>query len=178
MMDLDQSRNEQEQKKLTECISYFNERKVYKKLFLKVREKYISLGHFGGSVQLYGLDQEERKQLGGFFQKDYLRTKSVTVSAAAMEKALANSRFAGLKWEDILRCYFGEELVGKKEQKMQESLQREQFFAQVIEAEPQNPGSAWLKNILQKQGEGYLLLMPQHEGRSAPLRHRASGSLT
>ena len=169
MMDLEQSRNEQEQKKLTECISYFNERKVYKKLFLKVREKYISLGHFGGSVQLYGLDQEERKQLGGFFQKDFLRTKSVTVSAAAMEKALANSRFAGLKWEDILRCYFGEELVGKKEQKMQESLQREQFFAQIIESEPQNPGSAWLKNILQKQGDGYLLLMKQYREHSGYL---------
>lgn len=105
---------------LRRCVAYFAERKVYGKLFCKVREKYASLGHLGGTVQVTGLDEEECRQLGGFFQKDYLGKKTVVISYAAMEKALENSRFSGLRWEDILWEYFGEALVVKKEQALAE----------------------------------------------------------
>ena len=33
---------------LEECMLYFKARPVYKKLFLKMRDKYAGLGHFGG----------------------------------------------------------------------------------------------------------------------------------
>ena len=55
--------------KLQDCIAYFKQRKVYEKLFAMFRDKYRSLGRFGGTVQLKGLDQEERRQLGDFFRK-------------------------------------------------------------------------------------------------------------
>ena len=141
----------EEIRKLQECTQYFKERKVYRKLFCKVREKYGSLGHFGGTVSLSGLNQEERQQLGGFFQKDFMEQKTITISIAAMEKALKNSRFGGLKWEDILRAYFQEELVAKKEQKRKENLQRKHFFDEMIAEIPVNQGTVWLENILMSQ---------------------------
>lgn len=159
-----------EQEKLENCILYFKERKVYKKLFRKMRDKYISLGHFGGTVQLAGLDREERQQLGGFFQKDYMGNKTITISADAMEKALENSRFAGLRWEDILQDFFQEELVGKKAQKQQEILQREQFFAGILEKASDQQGAWWLEEVLKQQGEGYLLLMKHYHEQPEILR--------
>jgi len=149
-------------KKLEECIQYFRQRPVYRKLFLKVRDKYRSLGHFGGTVQLSGLTPEECGQLGGFFQKNFAGKKTLSISAAAMTKALENSRFSGLKWETVLQGYFQEELVGKKEQRLQESILREQFFERIIAADPVNPGGVWLKEVLRTKGEGYLLLMKQY----------------
>lgn len=157
-------------KKLEECIRYFKERKVYRKLFVKVREKYSCLGHFGGTVRLAGLNQEERQQLGGFFQKDYMGQKTITISTAAMEKALRNSRFDGLRWEDILREYFQEELVGKKEQKQKETLRREQFFAEIMAEIPKNQGTLWLEQVLRTQGDGYSLLMKQYREQQEQLR--------
>ena len=159
-----------EQEKLENCILYFKERKVFKKLFRKMWDKYISLGHFGGTVQLSGLDREERQQLGGFFQKDYVGNKTITISAAAMEKALENSRFAGLRWEDILQDYFQEELLGKKEQKQKEILQREQFFAVILEEVSDQRGAFWLEEVLKQQGEGYQLLMKHYREQQDTLR--------
>ncbi len=156
--------------RLEECILYFKERKVYQKLFSKFREKYISLGHFGGTVQLSGLDNEERQHLGGFFQKDYMGKKTISISATAMEKALENSRFAGLMWDDILRSYFREELIGKKEQKQQETFRRERYFADIMSEMPGNPGVLWLERVLQTQGEGYMLLMKQYREQQDILR--------
>lgn len=162
------------ERKLEECIQYFKQRKVYDKLFLKMRDKYRSLGHFGGTVQLSGLDQEECRQLGGFLQKDYVGKKTVSISAAAMEKALENSRFTGLEWEDILQSYFQEEMVGKKEQRLQENTRRELFFTGITAADPTNPGALWLAEAFQKKGEGYRLLMEQYRKQPGKLEENLS----
>lgn len=166
-MEIDRTECE---KDLEECIQYFRQRPVYHKLFAKMWDKYRSLGHFGGAVQLSGLTPEECRQLGGFFQKDFERKKTVSISAAAMEKALEKSRFSGLKWETVLQNYFQEELVGKKEQRQQENALREQFFERIIAVYPRNPGCVWLREVLGTKGEGYLLLMKQYGEQPGKLR--------
>lgn len=155
---------------LQRCIAYFKERPVYRKLFEKVREKYAGLGHLGGSVQLTGLNEEERRQLEGFFQKDYSEKKTITISYTAMEKALESSRFAGLGWEEILRGYFGEKLTTKREQKLSWQEGRERYFTEILAGVPANPGSMWLKETLKTKGEGYLLLAKQYKEAPEHLR--------
>lgn len=160
---------------MQQCVAYFRERTVYGKLFSKFRDKYASLGHLGGTVQLGRLQPDECLHLGGFFQKDYTGKKTITISYTAMEKALQNSRFAGLDWEDILREYFGEELCVKKEQRLAELEQREQYFLRVIQEancgrKSPNPGCIWLEQTLQTKGEGYLLLAKQYKEGPEQLR--------
>lgn len=159
-----------EMKRLEDCVLYFKGRSVYKQLFQKVREKYISLGHFGGTVHLYGLQQDECQQLSGFFRKDFERKQDITISAAAMEKALESSKFAGLRWEDILQSYFNEEFIGKKQQKQNEKLEREQFFKNILETNPVNEGHVWMEDVLVSQGEGYQLLMKHYHEKPEHLR--------
>ena len=103
-------------KNLKECLEYFRERPVYKKFFSKWREKYAGLGYLGGKITLTGLDQEEKAQLSGFFQKDYTESRTVTISAQVFEKRLQNSRFAGISGEELLKAYFEQPLVIKKEE--------------------------------------------------------------
>lgn len=158
------------QTQLEECIRYFRQRKIYGRLFEKMADKYRSLGHFGGTVRLSGLSGEDCRHLGGFFQKDFEGQKSVTISAAAMEKALAGSRFADLAWEDILREYFGGELTGRKERKQQEDAERERYFDGIIGTASESPGSLWLRQVLAQKGEGYLLLMKHYREQPEVLR--------
>jgi len=167
--------NKDKKNQLNDCVTYFRERSVYEKLFEKVREKYAGLGHFGGTVQLTGLGDEECVQLSGFFQKDFTGKKTVSISYGAMEKALQSSRFHELMWEDILREYFGEELHVKKAQQMAEVKKRAEFFDNILaefsctqQKSAENmrllhPGVVWLEQILRTKGEGYLLLMKQYK---------------
>lgn len=104
---------------LEECMLYFKARPVYKKLFLKMRDKYVGLGHFGGTAMLTSLSREEKSQLGGFFQRDYTSNKTITISADLMKKCLESSKFAGLTWELILETYFGEPLQVKRKSNWQ-----------------------------------------------------------
>lgn len=149
----------EKQVKLEECVCYFKERSVYKKVFQKMRWKYAGLGHFGGTVCLTGLSREEKNQLSGFLQKDYAENKTVTISAKKMEQCLKSSKFSELTWEMILEAYFREPLKIRKETERCEVAKREIYFSKIMEENKGSEGSRWLKRVLEEQTEGYRLLV-------------------
>lgn len=155
---------------LEECMLYFKARPVYKKLFLKMRDKYVGLGHFGGTAMLTSLSREEKSQLGGFFQRDYTSNKTITISADLMKKCLESSKFAGLTWELILETYFGETLQVKKEIELAESKRREDYFAEILESISDESGREWLRSILEEKKEGYLLITQLYKESPEELR--------
>lgn len=153
-----------------ECLAYFGARPVYRKLFLKLRDKYASLGHAGGTVTLSGLKPDEKAQLGGFFQKDYSENKSVTISAAFMEKTLAGSRFSAVTLEELLTAYFKEALTVNKEERQQEEERRRLFFEQILRNAGEGTGKRWLEQMLANRGEGYHILMQQYRENAKKLQ--------
>lgn len=155
---------------LEECMLYFKARPVYKKLFLKMRDKYAGFGHFGGTAMLTSLSREEKSQLGGFFQRDYTSNKTITISADLMKKCLESSKFAGLTWELILETYFGEPLQVKKEIELAESKRREDYFAEILESISDESGREWLRSILEEKKEGYLLITQLYKESPEELR--------
>lgn len=144
------------------CLGYFKCRNVYRKLFDKMWEKYASLGHFGGTVVLSKLSAEEKAQLGGFIQKDYTENKTITISMTALQKALDGSRFSGLSWEEILRDYYGRELVIKKEAKQDELLKKQNYFNEIAENYAGERGREWLCRTLEEKRGGYQVLQQQY----------------
>ena len=156
---------------LEECMLYFKARPVYKKLFLKMRDKYAGLGRFGGTAMLTSLSGEEKSQLGGFFQRDYTSNKTITISADLMKKCLESSKFAGLTWELILETYFGEPLQVKKEIELAESKRREDYFAEILESISDESGREWLRSILEEKKEGYLLITQLYKESPEELRN-------
>ena len=156
---------------LEECLAYFKARPVYKKLFEKLRDKYASLGYMGGTVILTGLKPEEKAQLGGFFQKDYTENKTVTISSAVVEKALAGSRFSELAVEEIIEAYFGEALTVKKEERQQAEERRRRFFDGILQKTEGKAGKEWLEKVLLERGDGYLILMKLYKENEAELQN-------
>lgn len=150
-------------KLLEECLVYFRNRPVYRKLFTALQKKYAGLGHLGGSVTLTGLSPEDKAQLGGFLQKDYTENKTVTVSGKLLEKSLASSRFAGLSWEEILEGYLGGPLQTRKELKELEEQRRENFFQEMMEKGLTDPAGDWLEKTLKDHGRGYGLLLRRYQ---------------
>lgn len=163
---------------MEECLDYFRKRPVYGKVFAKIREKTVGLGHFGGKVIFTSLTQQEKEELEGFFQKSFRNQKTVTISAALMQKALDTSRFSSLHWEAILEAYFGEPLVGKQELMRRKSEEQTLFFRQFLDGEEaetdgkdtQSPGQLWLRRVLEEGGAGAGLLLTQYRENREQLR--------
>lgn len=101
---------------LRQCLEYFQSRPVFDKLFRAVKEKYAGLGRFGGKAVLMGLSAEEKRQLGGFLQKDYTECKNVVVPIAHLEKCVSESTFSSCSLEVVICAYFDENLTVKREE--------------------------------------------------------------
>ena len=138
------------------------ERPVYRKVFQKVRAKYESLGHMGGKVILTNLSQEEKRQLGGFLQKDYTENRTITVSVERLEKCLKESRFSEVTLENLLETYFGQKLSVKKEEREKEAEKQRIFFENLLEMYEHTYMGEWLENTLKEKRKGYDLIFQQY----------------
>ena len=154
---------------MKECVAYFRARPVYRRLFRLIREKYSGLGHLGGRVTLTGLTPEDRKDLEGFFQKDFSAPKNISISATMMEHALSKSKFADLSWEDILEEYFEKPLTVKREIEQQRRDDREAYFQNLFRKYEQSKGGRWLKYTVLNRKEGFQILMQQYKENSEQL---------
>ena len=103
--------------KQQECLVYFHQSQVWKKILKGFCEKYSSYGRFGGKVVLKNLKIQDIEELEGFFGRSFHGQKSVTVSAEKFRQALKASRYKDVTPEWLLENFFEEPLLGKQEQK-------------------------------------------------------------
>ena len=107
--------NESEQQVLEkikkECLTYFRQNSVWKKVLKGFRDKYSSYGRFGGKVVLKNLTSRDIEELEGFFGKSFHGQKSVTVSAEKFQQALKESRYKDIPPKCLLEDFFGEPLL-------------------------------------------------------------------
>ncbi len=100
------SRRQESEKIKKECLAYFRQSPVWKKLLKGFQEKYSSYGRFGGKVVLKKLKPQDIEELEGFFGKSFHSQKSVTVSAEKFCQALEASKFGGITPEELLENFF------------------------------------------------------------------------
>ena len=115
-----------------ECLVYFRQNSVWKKVLKGFREKYSSYGRFGGKVVLKNLKLQEIEELEGFFGKSFHGQKSVTVSAEKFRHAMETSKYQEITPEWLLENFFGEPLLGKQEQKIIREQKKEQIWQKFL----------------------------------------------
>ena len=129
--------NESEQQALEkikkECLTYFHQNPVWKKVLKGFRDKYNSYGRFGGKVVLKNLKSRDIEELEGFFGKSFHGQKSVTVSAEKFQQALKESRYKDIPPKCLLEDFFGEPLLGKQEQKLLREQEKEKIWQKFLE---------------------------------------------
>ena len=147
--------NESEQEELEkikkECLAYFGQSLVWKKVLRGFREKYSSYGRFGGKVVLKNLKSQDIEELEGFFGKSFHGQKSVTVSAEKFRQALEVSRYKNMTPEWLLENFFEEPLLGKQEQKLLRQQEKERIwenFRKSYEGMPIETVEESLENIV------------------------------
>lgn len=147
--------NESEQEELEkikkECLAYFGQSPVWKKVLRGFREKYSSYGRFGGKVVLKNLKSQDIEELEGFFGKSFHGQKSVTVSAEKFRQALEVSRYKNMTPEWLLENFFEEPLLGKQEQKLLRQQEKERIwenFRKSYEGMPIETVEESLENIV------------------------------
>ena len=113
---------------LEECVLYFKSNKAYKRILSKVKEKYVSIGTFGGTIKLENITEDEKKALTDLLGGKFFLKRSDTVKVNDIVEALKVTKFEKVDFYEMLCLYFGENILIKKDIKEIHRLKRENFF--------------------------------------------------
>lgn len=135
-----------EHKKLTsECVAFFKQLPVWKRVFAGFRSKYESYGRFSGKVVVTNLSPEDIEELEGFFGQNYHGKKSATISAEKFTKALSQSKFKEVTPDEILTEFFGEALMGKAEARLLREQRQQAIEQEFLECFSETPAGDMLE---------------------------------
>ena len=107
---------------------YFKSKPGFQRLFKKLKEKYISLDRFSGSVKLENISEEEAQTFNQFFNKKYRPHTTVNIKFSDIEKILRQSKYEDFTWEKLFKEYFNETVITKKIQKENLILERKLYL--------------------------------------------------
>lgn len=147
---------------LKHCVNYFKITHGFKRIFQKIKEKYESLGNLGGTIVLTNLKEDEKEALTGFFRKDYYR-KSATIKVENFIKALSYTKFSGVNFEEVLKEYFGEELISKKQQKNIYEQEKKKYFTKILSEYKGSRAEEWFKYILESKENAYRIINQKYD---------------
>lgn len=122
-----------------DCLRYFRQSPVWKKVLEGFWKKYSSYGRFSGNIVLKNLKSQDIEELEGFFGKSFHGQKSVTVSAEKFRQALKESRYKEMTPECLLENYFEEPLLGKQERKNIREQEKEKIWQKFMEDYKETP---------------------------------------
>lgn len=139
-------------KQLQEAVDFFKGEKAYDKLFRAFRKKYESLGRIGGTVRVNQFTDAELEEIAGFFGVPAGRLKAkASISMAAFDAQLADTRFGDVGLKAVLDAYFAETIMSNKQKRRRE---QEQLYSTLHALKGQYPNLAfWLDDLLAGPGE-------------------------
>lgn len=137
------------------CVAYFKANAGFTRAFTEMRRKYLGLGTVGGMVKLSQPSQNEREALSGFLRKDYAKATEISFRLADFQKALARTRFAGIRTEDLLQAYFEEPLVPNAVSLEREQAERAAFFDRMIVSFTGTRAARWLTAAIDAKAYGF-----------------------
>lgn len=137
-----------------QSIQYFKAHALYKKLFIKFKKKYESLGKIGGSVSLIQFSDNEIEELAEFLgiRPDILLKKR-RITLLQFEKQLKKYKFDDLDLRQLLELYFGESLISNSQRQEQQALELRSYLNHL----KMNYSSAeiWLDYLEGKSSDSY-----------------------
>lgn len=130
-----------------ECLAYFHQTPVWKKVLKGFWEKYRSYDKFSGKVVLKNLTSQDIEELEGFLGKNFHGQKSVTISAENFRKILENSRYYAVTPEYLLESFFEKPLIGKQEQKRLREQKKQEIFKKFQKDYEKTPIETYVKQL-------------------------------
>lgn len=149
---------------LQQAVEYFSS-PGFKRLMTAMAERYRSLGRIGGSIKLEQLVAEEQQALSGVLGKDLQSHDAVNVKLSEFQKALDQTRFAGLNMVEVLQGVAGAKLRPVGEERREFAAEQNHFFAS-LRADLTHPrAQAWLSGVEQQVASARALYTAYREDR-------------
>lgn len=152
-------------KRVEECLAYFTNTPILKKMLVLCVKKYKSFGTACGNVVLRALSLEEIEMLEGFTGKNYHGKKNISISVSVIQKAIDDSRFHGTQLDELLDIYNGGNLKSKKQEVEDENCKILNFYGRLRAEHESTQVGIWLKSVMERNDNLFKMLQKKYRDR-------------
>lgn len=131
---------------MEECTEYFSN-KAFRRVLEGIREKYRSLGRFGGTVEIAKPTDEERQALSRYLGKDFDDRETLRLEVVDFERRLADTRFEEISLKDIVEKVLNHKLITNKQLGEIIAMERKALLQNVAEGFDQEVIKAFIDEI-------------------------------
>ena len=130
-----------------ELANYLISKPGLSRLMNSLKEKYISLNRYSGSIILKSITKEESISISDLLGKTYKEKDNVKTSFKEVEKKINDTKYRNFKWEELFKYYFKEDIISKKDLKELNSNSYHNFINQILDNNSHNKYIFKLKQI-------------------------------
>ena len=116
-----------------ELANYLKSKPGLIRLMNSLKEKYISLNRYSGSIILKSITKEESISISDLLGKTYKEKDNVKTSFKEVEKKINDTKYRNFKWEELFKYYFKEDIISKKELKELNSSSYHNFINKILD---------------------------------------------
>ena len=139
---------------MNEALKLIESRKIYKKIFREVYNKYKKYGKITGSFVLKSLSPEDEEVLVNFDQ-NVIINKKARIKCAVVEELFKRKLNKDESFIELMETVIGSELVTKKEEKAKENKMLQSFLDKIIENSQNGGGKEWFIKAVYDKSFGY-----------------------
>ena len=145
-------------KLLIDCVSYFKGNKAYRRILVKIKDKYISIGKFSGTIKLENMTEDEKNALVDLLGQKFYLNKSYTIKVTDFVESLKHTKFENVDFYEMLCMYFGEKIIINKDIDEINRLKKDRFFNELKNSVDGDIYNFIMASFTNKDGGCYSLL--------------------
>ena len=121
-----------------ELANYLKSKVGLNRLLIKLKDKYISLGRYSGTVELEKITPQEAEDLSNFLGRTIKPNTKIKISYREIEKKLQQTKYREYSWKEVFHNYFNETLITKKQEQFLKQESEITFFKKLIDKNKKN----------------------------------------
>lgn len=145
-----------------ELADYLKSKPGLNRLFIELKQKYISLGRYRGSVKLENITQQESIDISNLLGRKIGLGESVKTSFTEITKKIEQGKYHGFDWQQLFHSYFKYEVVSKQEQKNLDNQKEESFFQKLLLDYRDHPHIKEISEIVENENEIYKVMKQKY----------------
>lgn len=146
-----------------ELSDYLKSKHGLDRLFTKLKDKYISLGTYSGTVRLDNITKIESIDIGNLLGKRIEEGSTIKTSFREITKKIEQGKFSGFCWEELFKYYFKDKVISNKDKKEQASIEETEFFQNLLDKNKHHKYIEYLKKIINEQDDIYKTMRARYK---------------
>lgn len=101
-----------------ELANYLKNKNGLKRLMINLKDKYIALSRFSGTINMINISAEESVDIGNLLGKKIMVGDSLKTSFKEVSKKINEGKYKDFSWDKLFASYFNGKVMTKKEYKL------------------------------------------------------------